>query len=112
PISCISVFMSQNPRRSWKPLRPLPLPLERIVSQLHHTHDRREVRSEHQAPGLHTILSGRTASPATDTVDDMVNLLWRGSGLVGGVHMNLDMVHRVPHGNIRSDSDQLFGLSV
>src|SRR5215475_6397790 len=104
--------MSQQPRRSWKPLRLSSLPLERIVSQLHHTHDRREVRSEHQAPGLHTVLSGRTAGPATDTVNDVVNLLWRSSGLVGGVYMNLDMVHRVPHGDISRDSDQLFGLAV
>src|SRR5262249_5324711 len=111
PLLYLSLHVPKS-ARSWKPRRPLPLPLERIVRQLHHPHDRREVRSEHQAPGLHTVRPRPTAGPATDTVNDLVNLLWRGSGLVGRVHMNLDMVHRVPHGNIRRDSDQLFGLAV
>src|SRR5262245_16180936 len=87
-------------------------PLKGVIRQLHHTFDRREVRSENAPPGLHTVLPGRTASPATHAVDNLVNLLWRRPGLVGGVDMNLDMMRRVPHGNIGGDSDQLFGLAV
>src|SRR6266581_657388 len=87
-------------------------PLEGVIRQLHHPFDRREVRSENARPGLHTILPGRTASPATHAVDDLVNLLWRRPGLVGGVDVNLDMMRRVPHGHIGGDSDQLFGLAV
>ena len=83
-----------------------------VIRQLYHTFDRREVRSEHEPPGLHTVLPGRTAGPATHAVDDLVNFFWRSSGLVGGVDVNLDMVHRVPHGNISRYPDQLFGFSV
>src|SRR5712691_11465075 len=98
-------------------VRPLFLPgprspLEGVIRQLHHTFDRREVRSEHAPPRLHTVLPGRTAGPATHAVDDLVNLLWRRPGLVGGVDVNLDMMRRVPHGHIGGYSDQLFGLAV
>src|SRR5439155_22974254 len=41
-----------------------------------------------------------------------VNLLGRRPGLVGGVDVNLDMMRRVPHGNIGGYSEQLFGLAV
>src|SRR5229473_3527926 len=87
-------------------------PLEGVLRQLHHTFDRREVRSENEPPGLHTVLPGRTAGPATHAVDDLVNFLWRRPGLVGGVDVNLDMMRRVPHGHIGGYSDQLFGLAV
>src|SRR5712691_127132 len=87
-------------------------PLEGVIRQLHHTFDSREVRSENEPPGLHTVLSGRTAGPATHAVDDLVNLLWRRPGLVSGVDVNLDMMRRVPHGHIGGYSDQLFGLAV
>src|SRR5262250_1183877 len=87
-------------------------PLEGVICQLHHTFDGREVGSEHEPPGLHTILPGRTAGPATHAVNDLVNLLWRRSGLVGGVDVNLDMMRRVPHGHIGGYADQLFGLTV
>src|SRR6266702_8722187 len=87
-------------------------PLEGGIRQLHHTFDRREVGSENAPPSLHTVLPGRTAGPATHAVDDLVNLLWRRPGLVGGVDVNLDMMRRVPHGNIGGYSDQLFGLAV
>src|SRR6266446_4501853 len=87
-------------------------PREGVICQLHHPFDRREVRAEHAPPGLHTVLPGRTAGPATHTVDDLVNLLGRRPGLVGGVDVNLDMMRRVPHGHIGGDADQLFGLAV
>src|SRR6266446_2365051 len=87
-------------------------PREGVICQLHHPFDRREVRAEHKPPGLHTVLPRRTARPATDAVDDLVNLLWRRPGLVGGVDVNLDMMRRVPHGHIGGDSDQLLGLAV
>ena len=66
-------------------LPSLRLPLEGVIRQLHHTFDRREVRSENAPPGLHTVLPGCTAGPATHAVDDLVNFLWRRPGLVGGV---------------------------
>src|SRR5882724_8255613 len=78
-------------------------PLEGVIRQLHHTFDRWEVRAEHERQGLHTVLPGRTAGPATHAVDDLVNLLWRRPGLVGGVDVNLNMMRRVPHGNIGGD---------
>src|SRR6266850_347766 len=87
-------------------------PLEGVIRQLHHPFDGREVRSENEPPGLHTVLPGRTAGPATHTVDDLVNLLGRRPGLVGGVDVNLDMMRRVPHRHIGSYSNQLFGLAV
>src|SRR5215471_8884740 len=86
--------------------------LKGVIRQLHHPFDRREVRSENAPPGLHTVLPGRTAGPATHAVDDLINLLWCRPGLVGGVDVNLDMMRRVPHGHIGGDSDQLFGLAV
>src|SRR5882724_7219935 len=87
-------------------------PLEGVIRQLHHTFDRWEVRAEHEPPGLHPVLPGRTAGPATHVVDDLVNLLWRRPGLVGGVDVNLNMMRRVPHRHIGGYSDQLFGLAV
>src|SRR6266849_5423356 len=64
---------------------------EGVIRQFHHTLDRREVRSEHEPPGLHTVLPRRTAGPATYAVDDLINFLWRRPSLVGGVDVNLDM---------------------
>src|SRR5215471_20329625 len=87
-------------------------PLKGVMRQLHHPVNRREVRAEHAPPGLHPVLPGRTAGPATYVVDDVVNLLWRRPGLVGRVDVNLDMVRWVPHGHVGGDADQLFGLAV
>src|SRR2546426_4173334 len=87
-------------------------PLEGVIHQLHHPFDRREVRAEHEPPGLHPVLPGRTAGPATRAVDDLVNLLGRRPGLVGGVDVNLDMMRRVPPRHIGSYSYQLFRLAV
>src|SRR5215475_6971452 len=87
-------------------------PLEGVIRQLHHTFDSREVRSENAPPGLHTVLPGCTAGPATHAVDDLIDLLWRSPGFVGGVDVNLDMMRWIPHGNIGGYSDQLFGLAV
>src|SRR5262245_36142420 len=83
-----------------------------VIRQLHHPVNRWEVRAEHAPPGLHPVLPGRTAGPATYVVDDVVQLLGCRPGLVGRVDMNLDMVRWVPHGHIGGDADQLFGLAV
>src|SRR5712691_1549882 len=87
-------------------------PREGVIRQLHHTCDGREVRAEHAPPGLHTVLSSRPTGPATHTVDDLVHLLWRRPGLVGGVDVHRDRMRWVPHGHLGGDSAQLFGLAV
>ena len=56
---------------------------EGVIRQLRYAFDCWEVRSEHEPPGLHPVLPGRAAGPATYVVDDLVDLLGRRAGFVG-----------------------------
>src|SRR5262245_43128207 len=62
---------------------------EGIVRQLHDPEDRGEVRHEHQTPRLQRGLIGfRAGGPGRHLLNELVNFLWCGSTLVGGVDVN------------------------